>query len=114
MLVQVTILYNSLTEIRKAAACFAGNSVDFLSMSFLPDRRRLFYFHNFIRRAMMDAALKTNEVLSRRGAAQYLGICLTTLDRLDIPRTQIRKRVMYRKATLDSWLAKQEQKGRRV
>jgi len=62
----------------------------------------------------MDAAVKTNEVMSRRAAAQYLGICMTTLDRLDIPRTQIRKRVMYRKATLDNWLAKQEQAAKRV
>jgi len=61
----------------------------------------------------MDVALKTNEVLSRAEAASYLGICKTTLYRLDIPRAQIRKRVMYRKATLDSWLAKQERAAKR-
>jgi len=56
----------------------------------------------------------TGEVMSRKQACQYLGVCLTTLGRLDIPRTQIRKRVMYRKATLDSWLAKQERTEKRV
>jgi len=61
----------------------------------------------------MDTAM-TQEILSRRQAAKYLGgICLTTLDRLNIPRTKIRKRVMYRKATLDNWLAKQEQTEKR-
>jgi len=63
---------------------------------------------------MAAVAQLTNEVLSRRQAAQFLGVCLTTLDRLNIPRTQIRKRVMYRKATLDSWLAKQEKTEKRV
>jgi hypothetical protein len=51
----------------------------------------------------------TNEVLSRKEAAQFLGICLTTLDRLEIPRTQIRKRVLYRRSTLELWLERQEQ-----
>jgi hypothetical protein len=63
---------------------------------------------------MAEVAQPTNEVLSRKQAAQFLGVCLTTLDRLNIPRTQIRKRVMYRKATLDSWLAKQERTEKRV
>jgi len=44
------------------------------------------------------------EVMSRKQAAQFLGVCLTTLDRLDIPRTQVRKRVLFRKTTLEKWL----------
>jgi hypothetical protein len=63
---------------------------------------------------MPAVAQTSNEVLSRRQTAQFLGICITTLDRLNIPRTQIRKRVLYRKATLDSWLEKQEQVEKRV
>ena len=51
---------------------------------------------------------KSSDVLSRQAAAEYLSICKSTLDKLDIPRTKIRKRVLYRKSTLDSWLAKQE------
>jgi hypothetical protein len=47
------------------------------------------------------------EVLSRKETAEYLGVCKTTLDRLAIPRTQIRRRVLYRRAILDQWLAKQ-------
>jgi len=61
----------------------------------------------------MDIAM-AQDVLSRKQAAQFLGICLTTLDRLDIPRTQIRKRVLFRKATLEKWLEKQEREERRV
>ena len=47
----------------------------------------------------------TKEVLSRREAAEYLGVCKTTLDRLNIAKTQIRRRVLYRKEVLDKWLA---------
>jgi len=63
---------------------------------------------------MAEVAQAIGEVLSRKIAARYIGVCLTTLDRLNIPRVQIRKRVMYRKATLDSWLAKQERTEKRV
>jgi len=63
---------------------------------------------------MAEVVQTTGEVMSRKQASQYLGVCLTTLGRLDIPRAQIRKRVMYRKATLDSWLAKQERTVKRV
>jgi len=63
---------------------------------------------------MATVVQATGEVMSRKQAAMFLGICLTTLDRLNIPLTQIRKRVMYRKATLDSWLAKQERTEKRV
>jgi len=60
---------------------------------------------------MTVLAKPINEVLSRRQTAQYLGICLTTLDKLDIPRTQIRKRIIYRKSTVDDWLAQQERRA---
>ena len=60
----------------------------------------------------MDATVKTQqELMSRAEAASYLRICKTTLDRLNIPKTQIRKRVLYRRATLDTWLAAQERTG---
>jgi len=58
----------------------------------------------------METTLKTQkDVMSRAEAATYLRICKTTLDRLDIPRSKIRRRVLYRKATLDMWLVSQEQ-----
>jgi excisionase family DNA binding protein len=52
------------------------------------------------------------EVMSRAEAAEYVGICKTTLDRLNIPKIQIRRRVLYRKATVDQWLANQTEGGR--
>jgi len=63
---------------------------------------------------MTAVAQATSEVMSRKQAASFLGICLTTLDHLDIPKTQVRKRVLYRKTTLLKWLEKQEQEDRRV
>ena len=45
-----------------------------------------------------------SDILSRRQAAEFLGICRTTLDRLDIPRTKIRRRVMYKRMVLEKWL----------
>ena len=53
----------------------------------------------------MATTQPTKEVLSRREAAEYLGVCKTTLDRLNIAKTQIRRRVLYRKEVLDKWLA---------
>ena len=47
----------------------------------------------------------TKEVLSRKEAAIYLGVCKTTLDRQSIPKTQIGRRVLYRKEILDKWLS---------
>jgi hypothetical protein len=61
----------------------------------------------------MDTAM-TQEVLSRKQAAAFLGVCLTTFDRLDIPRTQVRKRILIRRVSLDNWLAKQERMGKHV
>ena len=44
------------------------------------------------------------DILSRREAAAFLGICLATLDRLDIPRTRIRHRVVYKREALNKWV----------
>jgi len=54
----------------------------------------------------------TPNVLSRREAAAYLGICLTTLDRLDIPRTRVRHRVMYKRDVLNNWVDEQTEKSK--
>jgi hypothetical protein len=49
----------------------------------------------------------TPAVLTRKAAANYIGVCTTTLDRLcDIPRVSIRGRVFYRPADIETWLAK--------
>jgi hypothetical protein len=60
---------------------------------------------------MAAIAQPTSEILSRKLAAQFLGVCVTTLDRLDIPRTKVRRRVLYRKITLDNWLMEKEKQG---
>ena len=55
----------------------------------------------------------TAEILSRRKAAAFLGICLTTLDRLDIPKTKIRHRVLYKRDVLTKWIDEHTEKGMR-
>ena len=63
----------------------------------------------------MDATVKTQqELMSREEVSVYLRICKTSLSRLTIPKIQIRKRVFYRKATVDAWLAAQERVEKRV
>ena len=52
----------------------------------------------------METNFGSSDILSRRQAAVFLGICRTTLDRLDIPRTKIRRRVMYKRTVLEQWL----------
>ena len=47
---------------------------------------------------------ETADILSRKQAAAFLGLCLTTLDRLNIPRIKVRKRVLYKRAVLEKWL----------
>jgi len=46
----------------------------------------------------------TPDILSRREAAAYLGICKATLDNLDIPRTRIGYRVMFKREVLKKWV----------
>lgn len=45
------------------------------------------------------------EFFSKQDASRYLGICINTLDKSGIPRIKIGKRVLYRKETIDQWLA---------
>ena len=55
------------------------------------------------------------DILSRREAAAYLGVCKTTLDRLDIPRTRVRHRVMYKWEVINKWIGTPtEPKGAKV
>jgi len=46
----------------------------------------------------------TSEILSRKEAAKFIGICMATLDRLDIPRTKIRHRVMFKRDVIKKWI----------
>jgi hypothetical protein len=59
----------------------------------------------------IGAVIMTNQltpvVLTRKAAASYIGVCTTTLDRLDdLPRVPIRGRVFYRPADIETWLEK--------
>ena len=55
---------------------------------------------------------ETIEILSRKEAAAFLGICLTTLDRLDIPKTKIRHRVMFKRDVLNKWVDEHTENGK--
>ena len=48
------------------------------------------------------------EVMSRADVAAYIGIGKSTLDRLDIPKIKIRKRVLFKKEAVDQWLSSQQ------
>ena len=52
----------------------------------------------------MKSDFETPDILSRRETAAILGICLTTLDRLDIPRTRVRHRVMFKRDVINRWI----------
>jgi excisionase family DNA binding protein len=52
----------------------------------------------------MTTDFSTPDILSRREAAKYLGIGKTTLDRLDIPRTKIGRRVLFKREVLKKWV----------
>jgi len=59
-----------------------------------------------------------NIVFNRKEAAKYLGISLWTLDQETregkIPHIRIARRVLYRKATLDSWMDQKEKESLNV
>jgi len=50
------------------------------------------------------ATQPVKEVLSRKEAAAYLGVCKNTLDRMGVPKTKIRRRVFFKKDAIDRWL----------
>lgn len=60
----------------------------------------------------MNNDFGTSDILSRREAAEYLGICRATLDRLDIPRTRIRHRVMFKRDVLKKWIDDHTEKNK--
>jgi hypothetical protein len=48
------------------------------------------------------AVMQTDEIradiLARKEAADFIGVCQNTLDQLDIPRTKVRRRVFYKRS----------------
>ena len=49
-------------------------------------------------------------LLNRSEAARYLGVGLNTLASLDIPRTLVRRRVLYMRDVLEQWAKDQTNK----
>jgi hypothetical protein len=49
-------------------------------------------------------------LLNRSDAAKLLGIGLNTLGCLNIPKTRIRKRVLYRRDILEKWVKENTEK----
>lgn len=49
-------------------------------------------------------------LLNRSEAARFLGIGINTLSLLDIPKTQIRKRILYRRDILARWAEESTEK----
>ena len=58
----------------------------------------------------MTAQVKS--VMSRAETAAYIGIGKSTLDKLDIPRTQIRRRILYKQEVVDKWLSQNTKETR--
>jgi hypothetical protein len=52
-------------------------------------------------------------VLTRREAADYLRVCLSVFDKLGVPCIQVRRKMLFRRETLDKWLAENEAAGKR-
>ena len=62
----------------------------------------------------MKSDFGTPDILSRKEAATFLGICMTTLDNLDIPRTKIGRRVMFRRDVLNKWIIEHTENTKKV
>jgi hypothetical protein len=60
----------------------------------------------------MENEINTPEIMSRKQTAKFIGICLTTLDRLDIPKTKVSQRIFYKAAVVRKWLDDQTEKKR--
>jgi hypothetical protein len=45
-----------------------------------------------------------DKILDRKSTARLIGICLTTLSRLDIPRIRIRRRIFYKRSVVLEYL----------
>jgi hypothetical protein len=60
----------------------------------------------------MNSTQTFSDVLTRHEASTYLKVCPTTLDRLDIPRIKVRRRVLIKKSSLDKWIGKDISRGR--
>ena len=49
-------------------------------------------------------------LLTRKEMCSYLNICLSCVDRLDIPRMKIGRSVRFRKSDVDAWLMEHQRR----
>lgn len=65
-----------------------------------------------------DKSSPDRQVFSRQQAAEYLGICVRSLDSLtadgELPHFKARSRVLYDKGTLDQWIRGQQRRGKHL
>ena len=54
------------------------------------------------------------DILSRKDTAKLLGICLSTLDLLDIPRTKVRHRIFFKREAINKWIDDHTEKTKKV
>jgi len=52
---------------------------------------------------MKDERIRA-DILTRKEAAAFIGVCQNTLDKLDIPKTKVRRRVFYKIDELNKWI----------
>jgi len=52
------------------------------------------------------------DILTRKQAAEFIGVCQNTLDQLDIPRTKVRRRVFYKRDEINKWIDDHTEKRR--
>ena len=52
------------------------------------------------------------DILTRKQSAAFIGVCQNTFDKLDIPRTKVRRRVFYKREVLLLWIDQQTEKIR--
>lgn len=58
--------------------------------------------------------LNEKEILTRKETAVYLSVCVTTLDKLPIPRIKTGRCVRFKKSILDNWLNEQSKPKQEV
>jgi len=55
---------------------------------------------------------KRADILTRKEAAEFIGVCQNTLDSLGIPRTKVGRRVFYKISILNKWLDDHTEKNK--
>jgi len=53
------------------------------------------------------------DILTRKEAAVFIGVCENTLDKLGIPRTKVGRRIFYKREVLLKWLDDHTEKTRK-